>query len=729
MLIMKKKKVQQEVKQEVKQEVRQEVSQKVPFAATWPAHLLLILVLGIAVYANTFKVPFIFDDLSSIIESPIIKDWQRFLSGEGYRYNPRRFVSHLTLALNYRLGGLDVTGYHLFNLGVHLGCSLLVYALVRLTARTPQLRSTPLAALAPWIALFAALLFVAHPLQTQAVTYIVQRMASLATLFYLLTLVLYAWGRLKSEEPTNPPSAVPWLLPALLYAGALFSAVLAMRSKEIAFTLPLVVALYEFSFFPGGLKRKILFLLPLLATLMIIPAGLMRSGKPWGELLSDVSAMSRETELISRSDYLFTQFRVIVTYLRLLVLPVNQNLDYDYPIYSSFLQPPVFLSFLLLLAIFLVALYLYGFRIPLFASRVPNPESRLAAFGLLWFFLTLSVESSIIPIRDVIFEHRLYLPSVGFFVAVAALVVAMTRRFPPRTVMATALGLVLVLGVATFQRNQVWGSEVTLWQDVIAKSPGKWRGYNELGTVYLDRGQTQAAIDLFRQSLQHSPDFFAAYSNLGGALLKSGRTDEGIVALQSALRLDPGSQHTRVNLGVALDAQGRYDEAVEQYQGVLKQNPNMVDARVNLGMAHYKLGRLPEAFEQYRRALALDPDSAEAHENLGVAFYAQGMFDEAIMAGRKAIQLNPTRASTYTNLGGALHVLGRIDEAIENYQMTIRLDDRYALAHNNLGMAYLSKGWVERAIVELETAVRLNPDAALFRKNLERAYQRQAGGS
>jgi tetratricopeptide (TPR) repeat protein len=737
LLIMKKKKVQQEVKKEVCQEVQQ----KVHFLAAWPAHLLLILLLGLVIYANTFTVPFVFDDLSSIIESPIIKDWDRFISGEGYRTNPRRFVGYLTLALNYRFGGLDVTGYHLFNLVVHLGCSLLVYALVRLTFRTPQLRSTPLSARAPWIALFAALLFVAHPVQTQAVTYIVQRLASLATLFYLLTMVLYAWGRVKSEEKQGDKGKKGALLPALLFVAALVAAILAMRTKEIAFTLPLVVALYEFSFFSGGLKRKLLFLLPLLATLMIIPAGLMRSGKPWGELLSDVSAMTRETVAISRTDYLLTQFQVIVTYLRLLVLPVNQNLDYDYPISTSFFQLPVFFSFLLLLALLLCALYLYGFRIPLFASRIPNPdsrfslpesripipESRLTAFGILWFFITLSVESSVIPIRDVIYEHRLYLPSVGFFVALAALVVAMTRRFPPRTVVAACLGLVLILGVATYQRNQVWGSAVTLWQDVIAKSPAKGRAYNELGKIYLDGGQTASAIDFFQQSLQHSPAFFGAYTNLGGALLKSGRIDEGIVALQSALRLDPGSQHTKVNLGVALDAQGRYTEAIAQYEEVLQQNPGMVDARINLGMAYYKLGRLPESMEQYRRALALDPDRAEAHENIGVAYFAQGMLDEAIAALKIAIRLKPGQASTYTNLGAALHRLGRIDEAIENYQMTIRLDSRYAQAHSNLGMAYLSKGWVEQAIVELETAVQLSPDSAMFRNNLERAYRQQEG--
>jgi hypothetical protein len=189
-------------------------------------------------------VPFVFDDDTSIVNNPVIRNLENFfLNGTGYGYNPRRFIGYLSVALNYRIGGLDVTGYHIFNLAVHIASACLVYAFVRLTLQTPFFgaRNSGLGGL---LLLLAALLFVAHPVQTQAVTYIIQRLASVATLFYLLSLVLYARGRLfqVSAEPARGKAA-------LLHIAAFVAAALAMRTKEIAITFPIVVALYEICFF------------------------------------------------------------------------------------------------------------------------------------------------------------------------------------------------------------------------------------------------------------------------------------------------------------------------------------------------------------------------------------------------------------------------------------------------------------------------------------------------
>ncbi|MBI4838692.1 MAG: hypothetical protein HY806_06030, partial [Nitrospirae bacterium] len=192
------------------------------------------------------------------------------------------------------------------------------------------------------------------------------------------------------------------------------------KTKEIAFTLPIIIVLYEFMFFDGKIKKRILYLIPLLLTILIIPLAYMESGKSTGDLISDLSETARLQTEMSRMDYLFTQCRVIVTYIRLLFLPVNQNLDYDYPVYHSFLNPNVFLSFLFLMVIFCIGVYLlYRSRITHYLS-VCNAQAvtlRITAFGILWFFVTLSVESSVIPIVDVIFEHRVYLPSIGAIIA------------------------------------------------------------------------------------------------------------------------------------------------------------------------------------------------------------------------------------------------------------------------------------------------------------------------
>ena len=356
--------------------------------AGWPrkvsVHLALILCLGLLAYANSFGVPFTFDDNSSIVDNPVIRNLSDFLSGAGYTYNPRRFVGYLTIALNHHFGGLEVAGYHAVNLAIHLANALLFYLIARVTLTTPFFRGDEPApdaapALHALVPLFASLLFVVHPVQTQAVTYVIQRLASLATLFYLAALFCYIKARLAlaggtphtDRTPPFPPAVAGW------FTLSLACTVLAMRTKEITATLPLAVMLYEFSFFGAEKKKRLLLLAPILLTLLIVPIGLLASGEPIGALLSDVSALTRETVEITRGEYLLTQFSVIATYLRLLLLPVGQNLDYDYPVYHSLLTPRVLSSFVLLALLALLAAWLYRTSGSGGEADAPVPSRRL----------------------------------------------------------------------------------------------------------------------------------------------------------------------------------------------------------------------------------------------------------------------------------------------------------------------------------------------------------------
>jgi len=406
-------------------------------------HVVLILLLGLLAYANSFQAPFHYDDYKNMLEVSYVQDlgylndWslvRQYLAGDhGFMM---RFVGYLSFALNYALHGDAVVGYHAVNLAIHLVNALLVYSLVWLTLRTPYFETQgstidvqdSSSAFSPqpltFLPLFTALLFVSHPVQTQAVTYIVQRIASLATLFCLATVVLYIQARLALDRQGWKGRAILW------YAGSFCCALLAMKTKEIAFTLPLAVCIYEFMFFRGKPSRRLICVTPLLLTMLVIPLSmLLLTGT--GGALGDVGSATSVGSDLTRAEYFFTELRVIVTYLRLLFLPVNQNLVYDYPVYRTLFTPPVFLSFLLLVALFGLAVYLaYRSRLEVKVSRLETQNSklitqnlpfyRLIAFGMFWFFLTLSVESSIIPITDVIFEHRIYLPSVGAFLAFAS---------------------------------------------------------------------------------------------------------------------------------------------------------------------------------------------------------------------------------------------------------------------------------------------------------------------
>ena len=340
------------------------------FRNSWSA-LALIILAGTLAYANSFQVPFYLDGVYVIVQNQDIRHF------ENLQVQHPRYLAYLSFALNYQLGGLEVAGYHVFNLLIHLFAALLVYALLRLTFLTPYFISDQLGArrCAPawqiFLPLFVALVFVAHPIQTQAVTYVVQRMTSMAGMFYLLALVLYVWARLKMEGcGARDAGRAGGLMAVLaLFAGATLSAVLAMKTKEIAFTLPFAVILYEVFFFYGSWKKRFFCLLPLLATLPIVPLSVIATNRlliSSGELMVEGGGQEVfSAGEMSRDVYLFTQFRVILTYLRLLFFPIKQNLDYDYPVYETFFTPQVFLSFAVLVGLVGLAVFLF------FRSRLP----------------------------------------------------------------------------------------------------------------------------------------------------------------------------------------------------------------------------------------------------------------------------------------------------------------------------------------------------------------------
>ena len=355
-----------------------------------------LLLLGAIIYSDTFHSSFHFDDTSSILENFSIRNilnlkaiWNSW---------PTRFITYVSLAFNYCLGRFNVLGYHIFNFLVHLSASIMVWWFTLLTFSTPVMHEKKITKHARLIAFFASLVFLAHPIQTQAVTYVIQRAASLTTLFYLVCLCLYIKSRLLQWEEDNIIAS------RLFYCGSLIAAVMAMFTKEIAITLPFTVIFYEYCF----LRRRKRFYwksaLPLLSTIFIIPLTMFLTKS------ADFIGMRRvqeHTSGISPWQYIFTQFSVIVTYIRLLLIPINQNLDYDYHIAKSLLEIPTLASLILLVLILIIVIRIF-------------PKYRLISFGIFWFFLTLLPESSVIPIGDVIFEHRLYLPMVGFSLFLAS---------------------------------------------------------------------------------------------------------------------------------------------------------------------------------------------------------------------------------------------------------------------------------------------------------------------
>jgi len=385
---------------------------KVPLKTGWKwqppfRHLIAIgLIAGVALlaYSNTFHVPFHFDDRPNITQNPNIQikvftlDRLGQLVKNTYKDTIRVF-SLFTLAVNYYFGGFNVFGYHLVNFITHVASGIFLYWFLLLTFNLPSLKEK-YGAISYKVALFSSLIFICHPIQTQSVTYIVQRMSSMAGMFYLLSLVLYIKGRLSAGRPR-----------VLYFGGMVLSYLLGVFSKENVAILPLFIALYEFYFFqnldvsPKG--RKILFSL-VGALFMLVALGLV----VWGRRYMNVIIEGYEYRTFTMSERVLTQSRVILYYLTLLVFPhpSRLNLDYDFPISKTILDPITTLISILIIA------GLVGYSIWT-AKKRP-----VLSFFTLWYFGNLVIESSIFPL-EMVYEHRLYLPAVGPFVLFSLMVI------------------------------------------------------------------------------------------------------------------------------------------------------------------------------------------------------------------------------------------------------------------------------------------------------------------
>ncbi|MCK5236357.1 MAG: tetratricopeptide repeat protein [Deltaproteobacteria bacterium] len=646
--------------------------------------LSLLTVLAFIFYSNTFGSPFQLDDGRIIKDNLAMRDPMNFFPPTG----PRDLGS-LSFALNYSFGELSVYGYHIVNTVIHALSAMAAWWLVRLTLNTPALKDlhiSPVVRL--YLPLIVAVFFVVHPIQTQSVTYIVQRYASMCTLFYVLSIALYVKGHLSEAKNRK----------IIFIVLAVVSAIFAMKTKEISFTLPFVVLLYEFTFFKldhARLKSALPSLVPMLATVVIIPLSLVNMDKPIGELMGELKEASVETEAISRSHYLFTQFRVIVTYIRLMFVPVNQNLDYEIVTSRNFFAPEVFLSFVFLSVLFFGSCYL------LYRSRKRGtPLLLLASFGMVWFFMTISVESSIIPIRDLMFEHRLYLPSVGFFLTFTAGVFYLYGVLDRNKVKLPAIGLFVVLfvvvlsvplGAATLARNAVWKTEITIWRDVIEKSPRKARGYYNLGVALAATGEKQEAEGLYKTAVKLSPKYGHAHYNLGNIYVETGRLDAAMEHYTIAKKLLPKYERIYNNIGVIYTQRQNYNEALEYFKKALEIAPDFTDSLNNMGVIYGNMGRIDEAFSVYREVLKIDPTFADTYNNIGTLYDGRKQYDLGLKNFALAVKYNPLHVKAQFNLGVSYLRKGDMDRGAEELIKVLRLEPSHGEAKKLLTLVNRAK--------------------------------------
>jgi Tfp pilus assembly protein PilF len=587
----------------------------------------------VAAYANTLRVPFLFDDSINIVTNSAIRSLSNFTSlgrlvdASAFPTNLKyatavRPVAYLTFALNHAVGGDGAFGYHVVNVAIHLASALLVYALTRALLATPAfserrsssdgvLHST----LEEWAPFLTALLFACHPLQTQAVTYITQRFASLAALFYLGAVLCHVRWRLEGG-------------PRGLRVGAIALALLAAMTKELSATLPVVLFVLEIVFFGSTLRSAARRVWPFLLTVAVIPLLMLYTSHHVGTD-SVQAVVARGQNVPHPLDYLLTQTTVVVMYLGLLFWPAHLNFDYDYPLYRSLAEPRVIASTALLLVLVGGALFLL-----VRARRRSSGPMAIAAFGVLWFVITLSVESSFVPLADLVDEYRCYLPSVGLLWAVVFTILAAVERRPVSVRRAALAGfgaIAMLLAIATYLRNDVYRDEVTLWEDVVAKSPLKPRPHTNLSVAYG----------------------------------KAGREEDSILQYQAAAFLNPEFRKAHGRLGVKQ----------EEFEQVMRSAAaTFVQRHLANGIAALDERELGLAETEFRAALKLDPDSADAHSNLGLVHVMHRELEEAVKENREAVRLAPNRADLLRNFGLALYWSGKPAEAVEIFRRAVAMD-------------------------------------------------------
>jgi tetratricopeptide (TPR) repeat protein len=508
---------------------------------------LLLVIAGLLAYHNSFTAPFILDDVRWIQENPTIRHlwpiWDVLLPPSSL-INGRPVVN-FSLAVNYALGGYNVRGYHALNLAVHILAGLALLGVVRRTLLQPALRER-FGAVANELALAVAIIWTVHPLQTESVTYVIQRAESIMGLLYLLTLYCFIRGAASPQ-------------PCLWYGLCVGACALGMASKEVMVSAPLMVLLYDRTFVSGSFREASRRRWPLylglsstwiLQGLMVVSAGTFAT-----------SAVASYAAGGRRLGYVLIEPGVILHYLRLAAWPYPLCFDY----YGS---PPAGAGLSILLSTMVIAILLGATA---WACKTNSAWGVLGA----WLLLILAPSSSIIPLDSPAYEHRMYLS----LAAVIVLGVLGIHALIGRRTVAVVVVLAIVLGVLTWRRNQDYSSEIAIWDDTVAKCPQNPRAHINLGIALARVGRTPEAIEHLERALQINPDLADAYYHLGLALVQLGRAQEAMNHWEHAVRINPDFAEAHYNLGIALWQTGRTPEAVNHLEQALRIKPDFTQAQ------------------------------------------------------------------------------------------------------------------------------------------------------
>jgi protein O-mannosyl-transferase len=686
----------------------------------------LLIIISMLVYFNSLKGSFQFDDI------PLIKShW--LVNTDAFFDHPRsgqignRPILYWTFALNNQLSRHQVFGFHLINLALHIGVTLLIFFNIW---RARYLQNE-----CGWVfPLTTALLFSLHPLNTDSVSYISSRSSLLATFFYLLTLHIFL-------NLFRPKKVIQLAKKLILYLLVLSGIYLSVASKLIGATLPFMLAVWYWGFighkqYPNFHKsvmnnRSVAIGLTLVT---IIFCGVLFFGDPWIYLAPD-----QGFELFGRAPYLMIQLKVIVFYyLKLFYFPFNLNVDSGFSFSSPMTDLTIIFSGLIILTILLAVL---------------KWRNVWVIIGVIWFFITLAPTSSFIPLNDLAVEHRMYLPMSLGLSLIAGIGI---KNLPALIRLQLLLVLLTLLGATTATRNADWISELSLWKDSSTKNPLSPRPHNNAGKAYYEIGDLAKASYHFEKSVKNIPEFMITqyniqspesflvrrskvtgkgikseskpldslkimaelvepHYNLASVYLDQGRLDEAEKEYIKTQALRPGHFSSNIGLSSVYNQKGLYDQAISLLERALQENisssdPGIALARLNLGELYAKTGKIENGIIEWVAALKVDPSLLPAHFNLGTAYMMTGKLDLAENAFKHCLKLNNRYEPALFNLAKSYQMQKKWDNSSQQFYVYLEVAGPSPSAYAQIGFNFNRQSDWKNAQKILEKSISLEPD-------------------
>ncbi|UCC94801.1 MAG: tetratricopeptide repeat protein [Candidatus Omnitrophota bacterium] len=628
--------------------------------------LIVIVLVGFGVYANSFRGEFILDDdplirnnifvrSSSPVSSIFTKD---IGESSGKKLSFWRPLQILTYRVEYSLFKLNVTGYHLTNITLHIAVALMLYWLVSLLFGDRGL------------SFLTSIFFVIHPIHTEAVSYISGRADSLVVLFMLLCFICY----IKYLDKKN----------FALYICMLCSYTLALLSRENSLVLPVLLLLYHYTF-----RKKIEFFGLFSLTGIAAVYGLLR----FTFLKSLLPYFTVSYTLLQRIPGFFV---ALTNYLKLLVVPFPLHMEYGNKIFAIN-DIRAIIGVVILLALILCA----------FRTR----KNKLIFFAVFWFLIALVPQSNLYPIGAYMAEHWLYLASIGFFLVVGRLLASSYRKRKISTVI-LIVTFITSLGVLTIKQNTYWQDSIGFYERTLQYEPASFGAYNNLGLIYQGMGKYDEAITYYKKAIEINPNFAESYNNIGLIFYRLAKYNEAIPFYEMAIKVNQKYAEGYSNLGALYSKVGNTDKAIALLKRALEISPHYVSAYNNLGLTYLASGKHKLAIAACNKAIEIKPADAEAYNNLGLIYYDLGKHQDAISAYKKALELKSADARTYYNLGIVYQELSNYKEAIASYKKAIEIKPADAEAHNNLAVAYYDTKQYDLAVQHCQRAIELGHEVS-----------------